>query len=96
MNPFISFQVLTKSKELILATYLNPNYKAHFFRKSDPKENTHKLLLNYIEENLILSKPDESDPSINISESNESVHENSLERKMKNIIKANSKSNELV
>ena len=88
------FSNIESREELILATYLNPKYKAHFFRNSETKENARNLLLTQIEEKINISKPGQSDFSMNISESNESVHENSLEMKMKNIIKANSVSGE--
>ena len=79
---------LENDNDLILATYLNPQYKCHFFQKSETKDKVVDLLVSKIESNLSneSQSKDESDQALNISEPSDC--DNSLEKSMANIIKS--------
>ena len=88
------FKDIEFQNELLLSTYLNPKYKHHFFINPETKGRAQNLLVKLISERL--DNGEKSDTSKDLMNSSEtSVHETSLEKKMRAIIKTNSNSNEM-
>ena len=92
----LRFQNLENDNDLILATYLNPQYRSHLFQNSETKDKVKTLLVSKIQSMLSneSQKRDESDPALNISEHSDC--DNSLEKSMANIIRSKSENNTLI